>query len=445
MASRSHDGRQARQARQPPTEILIGLMGETAVGKTSFARRVTGNPDIHPNHTLTQEGTGVMPYRFRLASKDGRQEYNVTLIDCPGFDSIDKPDDEIVSSIVEYLGVTASRQRLHGIVYVLDISRNRVTNTALANMAMFRKLVGDQYYENVVLGTTFWDSLKTVKEGADREADLKSEGSFWGRLHQKGSKVRRLGFALQHQRIPAFEMNALRPFGDDLDILLEICKNHEPRALSVQEEMASGLTRYETSAIVELNQWKQREQQHRTRKDQYRAYMQQTLAARGAQLGEQLRLALERMDQEYEREAEEFATDGERLQESRRRLQALIERRRQEQAGRPQPEPEANQPLRDELEIKRREREATQKKNARAARLKCSFYRRHRADSGVVRCKTLICKRCGNTISFGGKLFHCCFCKEGHDFHRYHHCEDCGNQCKHWERHGDMFEVQIQR
>lgn len=99
-------------------------MGETGVGKTSFVRRVTGDEKIRPNHTITPQrsGSAVVPYRFRISSRDGNRSWNITLIDCPGFDNIDAPDNNIIKSILDYLHRTYEQhQKLHGIIYMLDI------------------------------------------------------------------------------------------------------------------------------------------------------------------------------------------------------------------------------------------------------------------------------------------------------------------------------------
>jgi GTPase SAR1 family protein len=122
MASGSQGNHSGGEARHP--SVLIALMGETGVGKTSFARRVTGDDSIQFNSSLTPERAGaVRAYSLWLTSRDGGRRYHVTLIDCAGFDSIEEPDAAIINAIVDHLNVTYSRdQKLHGIIYTLDIT-----------------------------------------------------------------------------------------------------------------------------------------------------------------------------------------------------------------------------------------------------------------------------------------------------------------------------------
>lgn len=116
--------RRSPEAVQPENDpgVIIALMGETGVGKTSFIRRVTGDRSIRPNHTLTPQGSAVVPHTFLTPSRDGNDTWKITIIDCPGFDEMDAPDNNIIKSILEYLRRTYEQhQRLHGIIYMLDI------------------------------------------------------------------------------------------------------------------------------------------------------------------------------------------------------------------------------------------------------------------------------------------------------------------------------------
>lgn len=104
------------------SDVIIALMGETGVGKTSFVRRVTGNTCVRPNHSMYPERSAVASHRFPVTSPEGDRRWNITLIDCPGFDNIQVPDNNIIKSILEYLHKPNEQDRkLHGIIYMLDI------------------------------------------------------------------------------------------------------------------------------------------------------------------------------------------------------------------------------------------------------------------------------------------------------------------------------------
>jgi hypothetical protein len=81
--------------------------------------------------------------------------------------------------------------RLSGILYLHRIIDPRMHGSALSNMRMFRRLCGPDFYENVVLATTFWGSINPAL-GAQREKELCDNKDFWGQLVESGSQVVRL-------------------------------------------------------------------------------------------------------------------------------------------------------------------------------------------------------------------------------------------------------------
>jgi len=68
----------------------------------------------------------------------------------------------------------------------------KVQGSARSSMHMFRKLCGPDFFQNIVLATTFWEHVST-DEGTERERQLKENGDFWGALVKMGSQVVRLG------------------------------------------------------------------------------------------------------------------------------------------------------------------------------------------------------------------------------------------------------------
>ena len=79
---------------------------------------------------------------------------------------------------------------LAGIVYLHDICQTRVTGTILKNLDMFKKLCGDDAFENVVLGTTKWSIIRE-ETGERREQQLRD--LFWKDMMNYGSVIRRVG------------------------------------------------------------------------------------------------------------------------------------------------------------------------------------------------------------------------------------------------------------
>ena len=67
-----------------------------------------------------------------------------------------------------------------------DISQSRILGSVRKNLAMFRKLCGDEALKNVVLGTTKWDDVR-LELGQQREIQLRD--NFWKEMIQHGSVI----------------------------------------------------------------------------------------------------------------------------------------------------------------------------------------------------------------------------------------------------------------
>lgn len=306
---------------------------------------------------------------------------------------------------------------------------------------MFKRLVGDDYYRNVVLGTTFWDTLTSKERGEAREAEFMREDALWADLIQGQSKVMRLGFQAADGDLPTFAKDAISPSETDLNVLLEICENHQSEALCAQREMDQGLNSGETSAVRELNEWRQRARQHQERRAQIQERIREQLASNNMRFGQQLEEECLRMDQIYEQQTREFAVDQARLRESRHQIQSLMqERSGRRPNGRPTRAAADHRHMQQQIDARRRANNIAAQQIIDSARRACAFYRERRQSSGIVRCKPK-CKanRCGRVIRAGEKFFHCCSCRQGS--HNYHHCQGCGNRCG--RNHGDMLELQV--
>lgn len=242
-----------RHPRQPRRDdrIIIAVMGETGAGKSEYVGRVTGK-DAPVNHTLTSV-RDISTYDFRLPSVDGRSICNITLIDCPGFDDVSMPDRDIINSILEYLKANYQNdQKLHGIIYMMPITRTRMTNRGLANLMIFRELCGEDYYGNVVLATTHWDQLADEATGERTEQELRNTPDFWGKMVDRHSRVVRIR---RDNRYGTRARNVASE--NDLSIIRSIADKH-PKWLRAQTEMAGGLAASATSAMAEQSYWESR-------------------------------------------------------------------------------------------------------------------------------------------------------------------------------------------
>lgn len=176
------------------------------------------------------------PYRFTHDSKE------LILIDTPGFDDTFRDDAEILQEVATFLEATYNQNiKLSGIVYLHDITKNRMAHGATANLAMFRALCGEKPLGSVILATTRWGILRKESHdiAVDFENQLKTNEKYWGGMIKHGSRVSRF----QNSRESAMEI--LRP-------LIE--KNTEI-TLQIQQEMAvEGRKVASTSAGAQLNQ-----------------------------------------------------------------------------------------------------------------------------------------------------------------------------------------------
>jgi hypothetical protein len=62
----------------------------------------------------------------------------------------------------------------------------------LRNFAMFKELCGQDWFQNIVLGTTYWGQTDALhpRIGEQREQELVDE--FWGDMLAKGSEMIRV-------------------------------------------------------------------------------------------------------------------------------------------------------------------------------------------------------------------------------------------------------------
>jgi hypothetical protein len=113
------------------------------------------------------------------------------LVDTPGFDGTNRSDTDVLYEIADWLRSSyESEVKLSGIIYLHRITEPRMQGSTKRNLAMFKKLCGDNALKNVILGTTMWDKIHEA-EGGRREAQLANAPNFWGWIISRGSVMRR--------------------------------------------------------------------------------------------------------------------------------------------------------------------------------------------------------------------------------------------------------------
>lgn len=150
---------------------------------------------------------------------------NIHLIDTPGFNDTIRSDGEVLLMIATYFSAMYnSKIRLDGIVYKFPITSRRMSGSAIKELKIFSKLVGDEALSEVVLVTSMWD-LEDSSEAEGREKELRER--FWKHLIEKGSKVCRV----DHRRLMALPV---------LDVLLRGAEA-QGKVLQIQRELVDDM------------------------------------------------------------------------------------------------------------------------------------------------------------------------------------------------------------
>ena len=108
---------------------------------------------------------------------------------------------------------------LSGIIYLHKITDNRITGSSMKNIRMFRKLCGADNMKNVLLVSSMWDIIQE-KQGAEREKELSSEGTFWKSMIAQGATMHRYN----NRTATALQ-------------LIEILISNTPSALKIQKQL----------------------------------------------------------------------------------------------------------------------------------------------------------------------------------------------------------------
>ncbi|GAB1318342.1 hypothetical protein MFIFM68171_08552 [Madurella fahalii] len=169
--------------------VLIGLIGVTGAGKTTFASIASGQTGLKIGNTLkscTQEPQVV---RFEV---DG---HPIVLVDTPGFDDDERSDVEILEIIAKWLSIHNSGRRhllLDGLILLHPITANRIGGTERKRTRLLQTILGEDAYKRVIIATTMWDDLKNDDDKFTYRMQGRLEkGEVWSEMHSKGATILR--------------------------------------------------------------------------------------------------------------------------------------------------------------------------------------------------------------------------------------------------------------
>ena len=133
------------QQQQP---IIIGVLGMTGVGKTTFIKTLTGDPNVAVGASLQKARCSTMRYK----------SCEVTLVDTPGFDDMEG-DTDILLELGAWRDSQRQKVKLAGLIYLHRITGNQLRSFAADNFRLVRALVGENNMRNAVLVTNRWEEI----------------------------------------------------------------------------------------------------------------------------------------------------------------------------------------------------------------------------------------------------------------------------------------------
>lgn len=225
------------------------------------------------------------------------------LVRRPGFNDTFRSETEVLQDISSWLREQyESDTKLAGILYLHGINHSRVEGSALRNLKMFRELCGPEALKNIVLATTFWDTVDP-RTGNAREAELADKEPFWGEMLARGSRMARF---------------TDRESG--LDILSNLI-SLSPTPLKIQRELVEeDIALVDTGAGRMVNEELARlEKKHQQELVQLKADMDDAMREQDAEFQEVLRAQEEKIEARMEkihRQQEQLKAD--RRAETRR-------------------------------------------------------------------------------------------------------------------------------
>jgi hypothetical protein len=174
-----------------------------------------------------------------LAVRFRHQGKNVTLIDTPGFDDSFTSDADILKVIAEYMGEIYSQgQLLNGLIFLQPINGNKAGGNERKRTRLFKKVLGENAYCRVIIGTTMWGNLLNDAKGVQQQEDRIKNMAIWGDMVKHGACV------VRHEDTVESAMN-----------IVEMVMDFPPVALQLQQELEkSGGNLAATSAGRQLDE-----------------------------------------------------------------------------------------------------------------------------------------------------------------------------------------------
>lgn len=166
------------------SDIIIAVVGQTGVGKSTFINRAAGDDILPVNHGLTPLPSEVRHVECRDPERYGNRR--VVFVDTPAFDS-ERDEKEVERKLKRWLKKFFSRKaRISGILYLHRITDTKLTDPPGPRLTLLESLcrgsVGG-FPRRVMMVTTMWGNLQSPQVGQEREAELQK---LWDRQVPRG-------------------------------------------------------------------------------------------------------------------------------------------------------------------------------------------------------------------------------------------------------------------
>ncbi|KAF5984454.1 P-loop containing protein [Fusarium bulbicola] len=168
----------------PSSNINIAVIGVTGAGKTTFVSKAANRTDLEIGHGIDSCTQDIKSVTFNL---DGNQ---VTLIDTPGFDDTFKSDGDILQLVANYLSATYEKGTLlNGLILLQPIHGTRLQGNEMKRTRLFKRILGEDAYNRVIIATTMWGMLRDDTHGNQQIQERKDRKDVWGDMEALGAQI----------------------------------------------------------------------------------------------------------------------------------------------------------------------------------------------------------------------------------------------------------------
>lgn len=166
----------------------------------------------------------------------------VTLIDTPGFDDSNdtqRSDADILKDIADFLQKSYNaNQLLAGVIWLQPVLTTRAPGGERRRARLFKRILGEDAYKRVVIGTTMWSKISNEADGMMQMEQRRQQ--VWADVVAGGALVTR------HDDNKASADRII-------DHILEVNMNTDPEPLQIQTELAMDGKLWNTSAGQQLD------------------------------------------------------------------------------------------------------------------------------------------------------------------------------------------------